>query len=77
MIRRGQGFRRIFLCPSQCPAHAGHPVRRGHAVSAAVTLDHHPLSRMLTVAGTLWVQRITNQFAKILAFTLAYIHDAS
>ena len=35
-------------------------------------LDHSP-SRMMTMVGTV----MANQIAKILAFTVVYIHDAS
>jgi hypothetical protein len=60
------------------------PRRRGIQYAAAFednnnchgVLDH-PLSRMMTVVDVHGFYCITNKIAKILAFTVAYIHDPS
>jgi hypothetical protein len=64
----------LFCEPtSSCPAQAGHPVRRGRAIFAAVTAYWIIRSsaqlrtrRMMTMVGT----AMANKIAKILAFTV-------
>jgi hypothetical protein len=64
----------FFIALSSCPAHAGHPAARGRAAfSKRYGVLNQPLARMTTVR----VRCITNKIAKILAFPVVYIHDAS
>jgi len=64
----------FFVALSSCPVHAGHPARRGSAAfSKRYSVLNQPLARMTTVR----VRCITNRIAKILAFTVVYIHDPS
>jgi hypothetical protein len=74
MIRRGDAPGGFFIALSSCPEHAGHPAARGRAAfSKRYGVLTQPLARMTTVR----VRCITNKIAKILAFPVVYIHDAS
>jgi hypothetical protein len=74
MIRRGQCSRRIFVALSSCPAHAKASARRSSAAfSERYGVLNQPLAWMMMVPGAAH----HNKTAKILAFTVVYIHDAS